>query len=247
MDAYRALSLVDYIHLLHKGRQKKSLYDFFASEVENCSPEEVNLAIENLIIRYGDVAKVKDSVARFIRAVSVGLDKMARPEYHSDGIFHLLDRENLLIEHMLADLKKTYVRILPELKNDDREAKSRLLSMIKELEKVKVHYLKLQYGVFSALEANGAPTLCVKLMWHLQDSIWPMQKVCTELLMSDEWHYREFNKLYGQMFFLIGSLLYRENTILYPVASQYLSENIQRELVADAEAHGSLDFSSRNP
>ena len=238
MDSYITIALVEYIHLLHRGKVEKSLFTYFEEDLKNCSAHEVNIAIENLIIRYKDVDVIENTVAKIIRAATIGLESQQKPEYPTDSIFHILDKENRSIEAMLVNLKKTYLAILPNLKRNIQESKSLIKSELKKIEAIKKHYQKLQYGVFSALEAEGAPTRCIQLMWHLEDSIWPRLKDCMSMLSCTDWDYNLFNITYGQMYFLLGSLVFREDKILYPVAYKSLSITTQRQLMKDAASYG---------
>ena len=241
MDPYITLSLVDYIQLLYGGPVAKSLFTYFEAELQNCSPAEVNTAIENLMIRYKDVDEIETTVARFIRSVTPGLEKNLKPEYATDSIFFILDKENQVIDTILKNLKKVYVRVLPVLRTNNIDAKMELQNVLGRIEAVKKHYLKLQYGVFSALESEGAPTRCIQLMWHLQDSIWPRLKDCREMLSGKVMDFNQFNKTYVQMFFLLSSLVFREDRILFPLAYQYLPAGVQRKLMLDAESYGIIN------
>ncbi len=240
MDSYRIISLVEYIQLIHRGQLDKTLYSWFESDLKDCTPFEVNIAIENLLIRYKDVLVVEKTIARFIRAASIGLDQFQPPEYRTDTIFSILVRENRVIQSLLADLKRRFLQVLPDLKQNNSSEKEGFLEEIRKLEAIKSHYLKLQYGLFSALESVGAPTLCIKLMWHLQDSVLHLQNECMDLISTEEWDFNRFNKVYGQMYFLLGTLLYREEKILYPVAYSILPESLQTELVTETDSYGTL-------
>lgn len=241
MNPHITIALVEYIQLLYKGKLDKSLFTLFEEELKNCSAKEVNIAIENLIIRYQDIEAIENTVAKFIRAATLGLENQQKPEFPSDSIFHILDTENRVIEEMLSSLKRTYLSILPGLKENLIVSKNLFKAELEKLETIKKHYLKLQYGVFSALESAGAPTKCIQLMWHLEDTVWPRLKDCLDMLSTKEWDYNQFNKTYGQMFFLLGSLVLREDRILFPVAYQYLSEDIQKKLMLDVESYGIIN------
>jgi len=238
MDSYITLSLVDYIHLLHRGMMDKTLFAYFEKELKNCSAYEVNTAIENLMIRYGNVEEIETTVARFIRAAALGLDGQSKTEYSPDTVFHILDGENRVIEGFLSRLKMFYMENLEDLRSNRLETKGQFLRELEKIETVRKHYHKLQYGVFPALESEEAPTRCIQLMWHLEDSVWPKLKECLQLLTSEEWDFNRFNKAYGQMFFLLGSLAFREDKILFPAASRFLSQSVQNRLIRDAETHG---------
>ena len=175
------------------------------------------------------------------RGVLLSMFRSSAIFMYKSSTMPLRKRENRAIEAMLASLKNIYLSTLPDLKESIQESKSLFKTELEKIETIKKHYLKLQYGVFSALEAEGAPTKCIQLMWHLDDSIWPGLKYCLEILSDDNWDFNQFNKTYGQMFFLLGSLIFREDRILFPVAYQYLSEDIQRKLMLDAESYGIIN------
>ncbi len=241
MNPVITIALVEYIQLLYKGKLDKSLFSHFEGELKTCSAWEVNIAIENLIIRYQDIVAIENTVAKFIRAATLGLENQQKPEFPSDSIFHILDTENRLIDEMLSNLKTTYLSSLSDLKENLQESKILLKAELEKIKAVKKHYLKLQYGVFSALEAAGAPTKCIQLMWHLEDTIWPKLKDCQDMLSIYNWDFNQFNRTYGQMFFLLGSLIFREDRILFPVAYQYLSKDIQKTLMLDVESYGIIN------
>ncbi len=224
MNPYVTLSLVDYIQLLHSGRLEKPLFAFYAEELKTCTPFAVAVALDNLIIRYRNIEDVEATISRFIHAAAKGLDSYEQPVFAQESILRELAGETAEIRAQLSKLKRVYKQSLPDLKSGDTAAKSALRREIEALESLKAHYLKLQNELFPALEAAGAPALCTRLMWYLQDAIWPRKRECLLLMDADqwEWDYNRFNSSYGQLFFRISSLLYREERILFPVASKFM-------------------------
>lgn len=216
------------------------MFEYFETELRNSSPMEINIAIENLLTRYNNMDEVEGTVSRFIRSTASSLEKYPLPKYSDNTIFYILNNENKIIKSLLDNLKKKYLELLPHLKNNEHDSKERLKVEISGLEVIKQHYMKLQYGLFSALESNNSPAKCIKLMWHLQDSIWPKLNRCISMLNDNELDYAAFNIVYGQLYYLVSTLHYREEHILYPVAYTFLPENIQKELLSDAELHGIL-------
>lgn len=243
MDPTITIALVDYIHLLHKEKRDKSLFAYFEPELKICTAHEVNIAIESLMLRYKRVEDLEYTVAKFIKAATLGLRDQSIPEYPTDSIFHILEGENMAIEALLSDVKKTYLEIMPGLKENRIESKKRFGIELEKIETVKKHYLKLQYGVFPALESEGIPARCTQLMWHLEDSIWPKWKDSLKMLLKENWDYIQFSRIYGQMFFMLRTLVFRENRILFPMAYQSLSEDIQRKLILDADSYGIVNES----
>jgi hypothetical protein len=117
MDQKTAVSLVTYINQLHKGNTNRELFEYHRCALENCSAEEVNFAIDNLIIRYKDVESLEKTVSRFIRACGKGLDNQ-NIQLPESGIFDVLITENRKIEKQLERLKGAYKNILASVKED---------------------------------------------------------------------------------------------------------------------------------
>ena len=222
MDPYVTLSMVDYIQLLHAGSVDRSLYEFYTEELAGCTPLQAAIAIDNLIIRWGNIGDIERTVARFIRAVARGLDACGKPEFPPESIVFPLSSEHAEISLQLEGLRKVFMEVLPDLKSGDRAAQASLGREIEMLQSIRVHYLKLQNELFPALEAAGAPALCTRLMWYLQDAIWTLQRECMQFLTAEKWDYARFSRIYGQLFFRISSLLYREDKILFPVACSFI-------------------------
>lgn len=237
-----AASLVTYINQLHKGNTDIEMFEYHRCALEKCSAAEVNLAIDNLIARYKAVDELEITVSRFIRACGKSLDKqnIKLPE---TGIFRILITENRKIEKQLGSLKAVYKEFLAGIKKDinnpDQSVKQKLLQELMELKTVRIHYLKLQYGVFSALEKYGDNISCFKLMWFIQDSVMDnLKNLSGQLERPEEFGYERFNRLFGEMYFRISYLFYREEKILFPLAVKIIPDSVQEKLISEAESYG---------
>ncbi len=82
------------------------------------------------------------------------------------------------------------------------------------------HYVRLQNELFPLFEQSDAHHSCVKLMWALQDKALAWRKE----VLSDHASLAEFWKSFGQFFFHVQILLYREQHILFPVAFRSIAE-----------------------
>lgn len=246
MNSKITCALVAYINLLHQGRTERPLFDFYKTDLENSTAEEVNLAIENLILRHKDVEAVETTVARFIRAAGNGLDNQPPLPCPEKSIFTILMSENSKISEMLSRLKTTYKNLLPGIRHSDfwesLPHRQIFAAELEKLNKIRLHYLKLQYGLFTALEKLAPHISCIKLMWYLEDSGLKSLTDCIEMLRDEDvFDFKRFNQIYGQLFFIVSSLEYRERKILFPLAIQILPNEVQEDLLSELESYGLIE------
>ena len=245
MNSKTAASLASYINQLYKGNTDRELFDYYRPALENCSAEEVNFAIDNLIKRIKDVSLIENAVSRFVRACGKSLDKQDIIYPPESGILTILINENRIIEKKLERLKSAYKGLLAGLKEEGGDAESELKKLlieeIREFDIVKIHYQKLQYGLFSALEQHSDNVSCFKLMWYIQDTVLKNLKDLSDDLkspVSKEFKIEIFNISFGEMFFRAAYLIYREEKILYPIALKTVPREKLTRLVTEADSYG---------
>ncbi len=119
--------------------------------------------------------------------------------------------------------------------------------------RIKIHYLKLQNGLFTSLENSGNTTECIKLMWFLQDSVLEKINILIKSLetyssclkaagICDDsiFNLNSFNKAFGEMYLTAASLIYREEKILYPLVFEYVPDDERQQLISEITALGLL-------
>lgn len=242
MDPRILTTLVYYIHRLYEGDISAGTFASCRGALQNCGPEEVNFAIDSLMIRRWDMDRIDSAVAKFIKAAGEGLNSRQPPSYDQDSYFALLSSENRWIDKTLKGLRHSFKELLPGLREQSAEAANRLCLELMKLGRAKTHYLKLQNGLFSRLEQLGSDTRCTALMWHLEDKALSLHRDVTNTLKPGlTLDFQAFNVLYGRMYALFATLVYREDRILFPVAAQKIPASEKRLLLQDALSAGILD------
>jgi len=231
--------LKEYLQGLYEGRVSREWYDRFREDLENADPWEVNHAIHTLLSGADDYPRLEQAVARFIRAAGKSLDKREAPEYPEDHPLAILTEENRILQDLRNEVAvafKEYNALSPE-DSQDHPAKNRLTRGLKRLSLLRTHYNRLQYTLFPALEKCGGEFGCLKLMWHIQDGILGELKETLKILEhpgpADG---ARINRLLGSFFLKSGSLIYREERILYPLAFRALGPAVLSRMAGELRA-----------
>ncbi|MCY1153173.1 MAG: DUF438 domain-containing protein [Sphaerochaetaceae bacterium] len=232
--------LLEYILKLSKGEQTKELFEKYKKYLDSCNAAEVNSAIDKYIDMEDDFDHIERTVAKFIRACERGLESQ-KPIEFKNPYLKLLLKENSLLEEHKNKTTVIYKEVVEEYcKTKDIDINK--LSILKEnllgFKQVVPHYLKLQNSLFPALEDGLENMNCLKLMWHIQDSILSNLKELIKIIDKVPFDFTLFNKIYGDMYLKIGKLLYREETILFPLSVSFLSDEKFHHLLEDVDSLG---------
>jgi DUF438 domain-containing protein len=135
----------------------------------------------------------------------------------------------------------------PSLEKADNLVK--LKQLVASTDLLGSHYVRLQNELFPLIEMAEEHHSCVKLMWALQDRALALQKA----VGAEHASLGEFWKKFGQFYFHMQILLYREEHILFPVAYRSIEDAKERSALVNIDkkevgkhlfvsSTGSLDF-----
>ncbi len=268
----RTVRLIEYLQLLIDKQAGKAEFISYEDALHSTNPFEVNDALDHVLRRSEDVESLSQPVAQFIRSVSKSLDRYPKPDYPRDHLLYSLGIENSKIGDFASRMQRLALRIQQQEKKRVREQvqeesvgsakKERgkvpslvsLKALVASSDLLCSHYIRLQNELFPLFEMSQPHHSCVKLMWALQDRALALRKA----VLSDHCSLAEFWKTFGQFFFHVQMLLYREEHILFPVAYRSIAEErasmkaVQTGLKPDRQGSlhpslfvsptGSLDF-----
>ncbi len=234
----RTVRLIEYLMLLIDKQAGKAEFHAYESDLHGTNPFEVNDALDHVLSRSEDVESLAAPVAQFIRAVSKSLEAYQSPTYPDDHLLHSLHAENSILQEFSTQMQKLSLviqqgekrRILEQAKGaeegsskDEQEQSSgiaTLMHLVASTDLLSSHYVRLQNELFPLFEEAEVHHSCVKLMWALQDRALSLRKE----VLAEHPTLSEFWKTFGQFYFHVQILLYREEHILFPVAFRSISE-----------------------
>ncbi len=223
----RTVRLIEYLSLLIEKKAGKAEFHAYEEDLHTTNPFEVNDALDHVLSRSGDVESLAGPVAQFIRAVSKSLEACPRPTYPKGHLLHSLEAENIKVQGFCTQMQKLSQEIQRGGKRSKKKQEQEqdadlttLKALVASTDLLSSHYVRLQNELFPLFEQFYAHHSCVKLMWALQDRALAWRKE----VLSDHASLAEFWKIFGQFFFHVQVLLYREEHILFPVAFRSIAE-----------------------
>jgi len=240
----RTVRLIEYLLLLIDKQAGKAEFHAYESVLHNTTPFEVNDALDHVLSRSDDVESLALPVAQFIRAVSKSLEAYQSPTYPDDHLLHSLQAENRVLEEFSSRMQRLALEIQHGEKrraqekatgtevspnSDQIEQRNSILplkDLVASTDLLSSHYVRLQNELFPLFEMSETHHGCVKLMWALQDRALSLGKE----VLAEHVSLSEFWKTFGQFFFHVQILLYREEHILFPVAFRSIAEGKRKPM-----------------
>ena len=228
----RTVRLIEYLKLLIDKNAGKAEFLSYEADLHSTNPFEVNDALDHVLSKSDDVESLAQPIAQFIRAVSKSLEASPKPTYPKRHLLYSLSAENNKIQDFASQVQKLALQIqqagrkgveeqTPEKAPKNVPRLATLKALVASTDLLSSHYVRLQNELFPLFEMEQAHHSCVKLMWALQDRALALRKK----MLSEHSSLTEFWKIFGQFFFHMQILLYREEHILFPVAFRSIPED----------------------
>ena len=215
----RIKRLKDYVGGLRSNLDGKKLYAEYKEDIENVTPQEAFEIFHGLI----EEGVKPDEILIFLdKAINV---------FHKSLFNHRWEKpknNNFLMDLIKENeglVKKTdEIKIL--LKESDLQTKKQnLFPKIAELREFDAHYLKKENILFPYME-NAMPKFHgLSIMWALHDVVRARIKKAIDIVKDDNSTEEQLNKAIADVFFGMLGLKKKEELILFPSASEVLSED----------------------
>ncbi|MGB4407452.1 MAG: PAS domain-containing protein [Sphaerochaeta sp.] len=215
----RTKRLIEYVEMLIDKQAGKAEFQAYEADLHSTNPFEVNDVLDHILSRCEDVESLTIPVAQFIRAVSKSLEAYQKPTYPEEHLIYSLSAENRELQEFSSHMQRLSMAIQQTEKRcvqepEQSESLETLKALIASNDTLSSHYVRLQNELFPLFEEAEAHHSCVQLMWALQDRTLALRKEVLSVHSS----LAEFWKTFGQFYFHVQTLLYREEYILFPVA-----------------------------
>ena len=218
-QSQRVKRLIEYVKKLKSNLNGNTLYIEYKKDIESVTPQDAFEIFYNLTeegIKPDEILKFLDKV---INVFYKGLLNYQWEKPKNDNF--LMD----LIEENEALVKKTdYIKEILKESNLGVK-KEKLLPRIKELELFNDHYIKKENILFPYMEKAMPKFHGLSIMWELHDVVRKHLKDGIKVLESNNSSEEELNKAIANIFFGMLGLKKKEELILFPSASEVLSED----------------------
>ena len=217
-ESVKVTRLTEYVNGLKSNENGVELYAKYKSDIEDVKPQE---AFEVFKILLDEGVKSNE--------ILVFLDKVINAFYKSlsNHKWEMPKNDNFLKDMYLENegLVKKTDEIKELIKEDNLKAKKeKILVKITELEEFNDHYLKKENILFPYMEKSAPKFEGTKIMWSLHDVVRNLLKTTKDILKDENSTNQQVNLSIANLFFGILGVKKKEEMILFPAASEVLSE-----------------------
>ena len=215
----RITRLIQYVQGLMNRADGKESYVKYKDDIEKVTPQE---AFEVFYHMYQKGTSPKEILVFLDKVINVFYKSLiAYPWKRSekDSFMDFFMQENRALTEKLEKIKG----ILKE--KDLQTRKKELIPKINELFKFNQHYLKKENILFPFLEKKKEKFNGLAIMWSLHDETRARLKKLVECLESESCSEAELNAQIGGLFFALHGIVQKEELILFPAASEIISDS----------------------
>ncbi len=207
----RIEALKEIIKDLHKGVDIKILKRRFLELIRDVAPTEIANMEQRLINEGMPEEEVKRLCDVHVEVFRESLEDKVVPGLPAGHPVHTFMLENRKAESIIRQIQAVH---------DIAKDREQLSSLIEELSRIDVHYVRKENQLFPILEAHGVSGPS-KVMWALHDDIRGMLKEAAARVKED----RSTPKEIQALLHMINDMIYKEEHILFPMALDTLGES----------------------
>jgi len=212
------------------GEDGRTLLEKYKEAIERVTPQDM-LMLEDKQMQMGIKPEaIKKDVEKVINIFFKRLKEYSWEKPKEGTFLYYLMLENSAYEFKLNGVKKIIKSYKGREVSDFNLLKNDLLGHFEEFSKFESHYVKKENILFPFLEKKWDNYRPLTVMWSLHDDIRKKLKQIIQILTSDASSWMDLNKQIGKYYFLVFGMIQKENLIIYPVASETVSDNEWEEM-----------------
>lgn len=215
--------LIIYIKELSSNGNGKELYEKYKEEIEKVTPRDAFVIFNYLIDEGMSIDTVLKNLDKVINVFYKNLKEYKWEKPEIDTFSNYLIKENEALIKRMEEMKEI-------IKNkSDWFIDKKFNQLFNEVKDFYVHYTKKENILFPIMEKKNKDFNGLKIMWALHDEGRKSIKEFNKLLLEKE--YKDINEAVGKLFFVLYGLVQKEELILFPVVSEMISSEEEKEML----------------
>lgn len=212
------------------GEDVKMLINKYKDTIDNVTPYDI-VRIEDRQLQMGIKPElIKVYLEKIVNVITKSINSYEWEKPEEGSFLYYLMLENDAFTFKLNQVKKI-IRGYNGREDEDFESlRNELLPHFYEFKKFEDHYVKKENILFPYLEEVWDFYRPLKVMWSLHDDIRRILKKVIVMLESESTTWDEFKKELGNYFFGAFKMIHKENAVVYPIASETVSEDMWKEM-----------------
>lgn len=224
---------------LIQGKKGTDLIKKHQEAIDQLTPNDIVIVVHRLVQENLPMSDLKIGINKALNVFYKTIVKQGKIKLDSKHFLGIMMQENRELEKRLNDIKPQVKRI-NKIKNR-QELKEECLSLkrkIEELSDIEKHYVRKENIFFPYFENQYPEYKCLSVMWSIHDDIRNIMKDLIRSLNQAEVNMQRINKLMGDLFFFMNTIIFREDYLLFPVAVNAVSDDLWDEMNLQSEEVG---------
>ncbi len=235
---YRQQALKEIIKELHQGKSAAEVKAKFAELIEGVSATEIS-GMEQALMAEGmpaeEIQRLCDVHAAVFKGSIAAIHAPQAAAQTPGHPLHTMALENRAIERLIDGSIRPH---LAEFRaSGGQDVRLQLLEDFNLLLDVDKHYSRKENLIFPYLEKYGV-TAPPKVMWGVDDEIRKMLKAVKASLVTEPGEREGVVRQAEEVLAKINEMIFKEEQILLPMASETLTEDEWLAIAADSDAIG---------
>jgi len=233
----RVAKLEVLFHGILKGENLAQLVKENENIIASCIPSDVVLVVDELVKKNIPMDALKKGVNKLLNLLYKTISEYKYYPPKKEGYVGCLVENSRLLEEELVKVKPLIKKL--NKNSNDQELETELLNTLVEIAKVDYYYTIKENVLFPVIEKYIPEFRCLKVMWSFHDDIRRNVKAAILQLKGEiTFDLKQINRLFGDLFFNIHAIKFREERILYPMVQEIIPEKVLNSLFADSTEIG---------
>ena len=219
--------------IICKQKAAETIHKFQPTTIANITPDDVVIFVHQLVDSGYPMDDIKSGINKLLNVLRRPLDDFRYEKPADDSFFGVCIQNNA---QAISHLNKIRPYILEINKKAlTSEIKTELITLWTDVQKFTEYYLIKENILFPLIEKYVADYRCISVMWSIHDDIRKNINQLIDILNLNDTDLKHLNRLTGDIFYNIYSIIFREERLLFPVIQKYIPadeiENIWNESV----------------
>lgn len=219
--------------IIYKQKAAETIHKFQSTTIANITPDDVVIFVHQLVDSGYPMDDIKSGINKLLNVLRRPLDEFRYEKPADDSFFGVCIQNNA---QAISHLNKIRPYILEINKKAlTSEIKTELITLWTDVQKFTDYYLIKENILFPLVEKYVADYRCISVMWSIHDDIRKNINQLIDILNLNDTDLKHLNRLTGDIFYNIYSIIFREERLLFPVIQKYIPadeiENIWNESV----------------
>lgn len=214
------------------GEDGKILMEKHRQAIENITPYDM-IALEDKQMEMGITThEIKKTIGKVLNVFGKYLQQYKWDKPKQGSFLYYLMQENRALENHLNQTTN-FIKKINSINPDTPEyieALNNLKSNIVNLKEFNTHYIKKENILFPYLEKIWKDYKPLMVMWSLHDDIRKKIKFIEKLLNYENSNLKEINRALGELFFLLHGMIFKEEVVVFPIASETIKKEDWAEM-----------------